>query len=585
MAADGGAKYVGKRRPLEPAKTYLNRILDSMRSDRSVYEQLWKDLADNFLPFRGRWLNEQPNQKIRRNLKIINETPVIAQRTFGAGMQAGLTSPSRPWFRLKTSDAALMEADGVREWLYVVETEMRAILSRSNFYQQMRPCYSEYGVFGTMALGVFDDDENGIHCCAYTIGSYFLGIDSKNRVNRFGQEFKWTVAQIVEKWVKDPQNKDSDDWKNISDQVKADWYNNQREKYVDLVYLVIPNGERQEGRLDWRGMAFVAYYYEAKRDDQKDVMLETKGYREFPIMVCRLTTNEGDTYGMGLGVDCLGSAKALQLQEKRKAQIIDKEVDPPMRAPSALRNQKTSQLAGDVTFVDINTGQAGFEPLSQWKPDRSGMLEDIASIESRVNTIMFADIFALFIQGEDNSDETATKTAAKQQEKLLMLGPVVEGQTFEFNNPFIDRLFNMSLRQGRFPQPPEALAGAPLKVEYVSVLAQAQNIIAVQGLNQFTGYVLGLAAQQVAANQAPTALDKLDVDQSIDEYSNLSGVVPTVVRTDSMVAQIRNTRAQQQAQAQAAQQAIEGAQGLAKAAKDASQAQLGNDSVLDATLQ
>ena len=161
----------------ESLKSCLERIRNSLVADREVYLPLWRDLADNFLPFRGRWLNERPAQNIRRNLKIINETPLIAQRTFGAGMQAGVTSPSRPWFRLKTLNKALLEEEGVTEWLYAVENEMRDMFARSNFYPSMRACYSEYGVFGTLALGIYEDDEKGIHCPPYTIGSYYVSIN------------------------------------------------------------------------------------------------------------------------------------------------------------------------------------------------------------------------------------------------------------------------------------------------------------------------------------------------------------------------------------------------------------------------
>lgn len=581
MAAEAPAPTAYKS---ESLKECLLRSISQMNLVRQPYIPLWRQLADNFLPFRGRWLNETPMQNLRRNSKIINETPLIAQRTFGAGMQAGLTSPSRPWFRLKPTVQALIEAEGVREWLYFVETEMRSMISRSNFYQSMRPCYSEYGVFGTMALGVFEDFENGIHCCPYTIGSYYVSINSKGRVDQFAQEFKWTVRQIVERWVRDPKNKDDPGWENISVNTRSAWDRNQRETFVDLVYIVTPNTDREYGNLDATGMQWVAFYFEsANKSDER--MLERAGFREFPIMCARLNTNEGDAYGTGLAVDCLGSAQSLQFHEKRHAQAVDKEIDPPMTAPTSLRNQPTSQLPGDVTFYDGATGGTGFAPAYEVKPDRRGTLETIAAVEGRINTCMFADIFALFIQGEDNPEETATKTAAKQQEKLMMLGPVVEGQNHEFNDPFIDRVFNIGLRQGRFPMPPEALQGQPLKVEYVSILSQAQNIVSVQGIERFTSYVLGVAGQQAAANVEPTALDKLDVDQAIDEYGNLSGVVPTILRSDDAVAQLREVRAQQQAQAQAAEQQMLALKEGSAAAKNLSQAKLGEDSALDAVAQ
>src|SRR6185295_9979171 len=279
------AKSVTDAIGAEPMKARLERIRNSLCAAREPYIPLWRDLADNFLPFRGRWLNEQPSQKIRRNLKIINETPLIAQRTFGAGMQAGVTSPSRPWFRLKPAQRGLIEAEGVREWLYEVETELRNLFSQSNFYSSMRPCYSEYGVFGTLALGMYEDDEVALHCCPYTIGSYYISVNSKGEVDTFCQEFKWTVRQIVERWVKDPANPNDPGWANISTEVKSKWGRPQeREQWIDLVYLVLPNTDRQLGKLDASGMPYLAVYYEAgKRNDDK--LLEQKGFREFPIMV------------------------------------------------------------------------------------------------------------------------------------------------------------------------------------------------------------------------------------------------------------------------------------------------------------
>jgi hypothetical protein len=564
----------------------LERVFGGLKADRDAYIDVWRQLADNFQPFRGRWLNERPNQKIRRNLAIINETPIFARRTFGAGMQVGTTSQSRPWFHLQTAADQLMEEDGVREWLYDVETEMRNMLAQSNFYGEIRMAYEEYGTFGNMALAEFDDEynddnESGLHFCAYTIGSYYFARNAKGVVDTFGCEFKWTVRQIVQKWVKDPKNPNDPGWTNITPETKSAWFDkSRREVMVDIVYLVMPNNARVKGRLDASGMPFMACYYEANKGAGERV-LETKGFREFPIHCASLAVNQGDSYGNGLALDVLGSAKALQLQERRKAQVIDKEVDPPMRANPSLQKQKTSQLPGDVTFVAAGTGQLGFEPVAQWKPDRSGMLEDIAGTESRINTGMFADIFALFIQGEDDPDETATKTAAKQQEKLMMLGPVVESANAMLKG-VVNRTFMIGLRQGRFAEPPEALAGAALKIEHVSILAMAQNIAAVQGINQFTGFVLGLATQQVEAGQAPTALDKLDVDQTVDEYAKLSGVVPTIVVPDARVAEIRDQRAKQQAQQQQAEQAMMVAKEGSAAAKNLSQAKLGQDSALDA---
>ena len=57
------------------------------------------------------------------------------------------------------------------------------------------------------------------------------------------------------------------------------------------------------------------------------------------------------------------------------------------------------------------------------------------------------------------------------------------------------------------------------------------------------------------ANQRPEVLDKLDVDQIIDELADSLGVPPSIVRADEAVEDLRQARAAaQKQQAAAAQQ-------------------------------
>ena len=257
-------------------------------------------------------------------------------------------------------------------------------------------------------------------------------------------------------------------------------------------------------------------------------------------------------------MDCLGDARALQLQQKRKAQAIDKHVDPPMVAHPSLRNQRTSQLPGDVTFAAPDGNKIGFEPAYLIKPETQDLLADIKETQGRINGICHADIFALFIQAERDSPggqkETAAEVNAKQQEKLLMLGPVLGQMNFDLFNPLHDWLFAECLRHGKFPPPPPALKGASIRVKYISILAQAINAVTAQSIQQLTQYVLQVAqAEQMANNPA---LDKWDADMSIEKYAAAVGAPPECVRDDATVKQIRSQRAQVQAkQAQLEQQA------------------------------
>ena len=121
-----------------------------------------------------------------------------------------------------------------------------------------------------------------------------------------------------------------------------------------------------------------------------------------------------------------------------------------------------------------------------------------------------------------------------KEEKLLMLGPVLERLNDEALNPLIDRVFSMMARKNMLPPPPDVMQGMPLRIEYISVMAQAQKSIGLTSLSQTVGFIGQLAQFK------PEALDKLDVDEAIDAFSEMSGVSPTVIVPQEQVQGIRD---------------------------------------------
>lgn len=153
-----------------------------------------------------------------------------------------------------------------------------------------------------------------------------------------------------------------------------------------------------------------------------------------------------------------------------------------------------------------------------------------------------------------------------------MLGPVLERLNDEFLDPLIDRSFSIMVKKNLLPPPPDVMQGMPLRIEYISVMAQAQKAIGLGSLERFVGFVANMAQAK------PEALDKLNVDQAIDSYAIMSGVSPTVVVPDEDVQAMRQQRVQQQQQQQAMQMGMAAAQG----AKTLSEAQTADPSVLSA---
>lgn len=543
----------------ESRKQFYNKQLSSLETERSSFDTHWRDLSDFILPRSSRFLTSDRN-KSTRNTKIVDPTATMANRTLSSGMLSGITSPTRPWFSLGTPDPEMMEYGPVKYWLEMVQNRMNDVMNKSNWYQSLPIVYGQLGTFGTTAMSLLEDDEDVIRTHPFPIGSYYLSNSDRLQVDTVYRKFSMTCRQIVQRFGLD----------NVSDSVKSAWTSQQYEEWFEVVHVVEPNMNRDTGKMDSKNKKFASVYYEAGGADNK--LLSEKGFDDMPIMAPRWDINGEDVYGSSCpGMIALGSVKALQLEQRRKAQAIDKLVNPPMVGPSSLRNQRASLLPGEITYVDQVSGSTSFQPAYAINPRINELVADIQDTRSLINSSYFVDLF-MMLQNVNTRSMPVEAVVEMKEEKLLMLGPVLERLNDEFLDPSIDRIFNIMARKNMLPLAPPELAGQSLRVEYISVMAQAQKAVGIGSIERFVGFVGGLAQ----AN--PAALDKLNIDQAIDDYGNMVGVPATIIATSEQVAQVREERAKQQQQQQAMQTSMAAVQG----AKTLSETQTDQPSALSA---
>lgn len=543
----------------ESRKQFYNKQLGSLETERSSFDTHWRDLSDFILPRSSRFLTSDRN-KSTRNTKIVDPTATMANRTLSSGMLSGITSPTRPWFSLGTPDPEMMEYGPVKYWLEMVQNRMNDVMNKSNWYQSLPIVYGQLGTFGTTAMSLLEDDEDVIRTHPFPIGSYYLSNSDRLQVDTVYRKFSMTCRQIVQRFGLD----------NVSDSVKSAWTSQQYEQWVEVVHVVEPNMNRDTGKMDSKNKKFASVYYEAGGADNK--LLSEKGFDDMPIMAPRWDINGEDVYGSSCpGMIALGSVKALQLEQRRKAQAIDKLVNPPMVGPSSLRNQRASLLPGEITYVDQVSGSTSFQPAYAINPRINELVADIQDTRSLINSSYFVDLF-MMLQNVNTRSMPVEAVVEMKEEKLLMLGPVLERLNDEFLDPSIDRIFNIMARKNMLPPAPPELAGQSLRVEYISVMAQAQKAVGIGSIERFVGFVGGLAQ----AN--PAAFDKLNIDQAIDDYGSMVGVPATIIATSDQVAQVREERAKQQQQQQAMQTSMAAVQG----AKTLSETQTDQPSALSA---
>ena len=262
-------------------------------------------------------------------------------------------------------------------------------------------------------------------------------------------------------------------------------------------------------------MPWRSCYYEIGAEPEK--YLRESGFRRFPVLAPRWATAGGDIYGHSPAMECLGDIKQLQHEQLRKAQGIDYKTKPPLQAPTNLRNRDVDRLPGGITFVDSANPQGGIRTAFETNIDLSHLLEDIVDVRQRIRTSFFADLFLMLANAADTR-MTATEVAERHEEKLLMLGPVLERLHHELLDPLIDLTFDRMMEVGMLPPPPPELAGLDLSIEFVSMLAQAQRAIGVNGVDRFLGNL------SVVAQMKPETLDKLNADELVDGYAEMLGI-------------------------------------------------------------
>jgi hypothetical protein len=532
----------------------LDRRLAQLKNERDRgWFPLWREISDHIAPDMGRWNSSDANEGKRRDQLIINSTGRSSLKVLASGMFSGMTSPSRPWFKLATPDAALMEFGPVKSWLHQAEKVMGDVFARSNLYNVLPTLYGEEGAFGIGAIACMPDDDEFVRFYNFTAGSYMAATSARQQVDTLYREFRMTARQMAQQFGKDA----------LSNTVRT-MLDNNPDSWVDVCHAVEPNEERDQSRAGNKNMPIRSVYWEKNGDADK--VLRQSGFNSSPIMVPRWDVNGENVYGTGPGAVALGDTKALQLMEKRKAQMLEKLVNPPMGAPASLRGQRASILPGDITYLDTtNIGQQ-FAPLYQIDAGGySALRSEIMAHEERIETAFFVDLFLMISSMDDV--RTATEIAARKEEKMLMLGPVLERMNDELLDPLIDRVFGMMIEQSTprwagllpgnpmLPPPPKELAGMDLNVEYVSILAQAQKALGVAGIERAIGFAGNLAGIQ------PDIVDKIDFDQAVDEYTAMLGVPPTIIRSDEAVAALRQQRAEAQQQQAAMEQMSAGIQG------------------------
>lgn len=522
--------------PVQRVRRHFRELVNR----RMTWESTWRDVRDLVVPARGRSLDgienvAEANSGIRHD-KRINGTTSRALKVLSAGIQSGVTSKARQWFSLASPDENTNNYRPVREWYDEVQKVLEGLFRRTNFYSASLHTYEEMAAFGQGAMAILEHPEQTFYCRTFTTGTYWMSADQYGEIDTFFYREVLTARQMQQRY----KNR-------IPDGIRANIEAGRFEEKYAVIVGVFKHPEvyglKADERRPVKSVHFLDDLARSGTGGNSEGFLKEAGYKMWPLMTPRWDVVDSDVYGSAPMFDVLADTKTLQAMESDILKGAAKIVTPPMRAPSSVRRQGINSAPGGVTFVDSLAADA-MGPLYT-------VPLDINSVQAKENLLindikegLYNSLFLALLM-QDNPQMTAREVTERHEEKLLMLGPVLERIHGEYLDPVIHRVFQIAWDAGLIPPPPDELGtDAVTDIEYISILSQAQKAVGVNRIEQSVQFVGTLMA---AVPEARHMLKPFDI---VNQYNQMIGTPTKLFASED---EYESAVQQEQQQAQMAQ--------------------------------
>ena len=522
------------------AKKIIEKF-ETLKSQRSNWEDHWQDIADYFLPRKSN-ITVKRTKGDKRHDQIYDGTATHALELLAASLNGMLTNTISPWFLLKFRSEMMNKDDEAKEWLESCAKVMQQVYQRSNFQQEIFELYHEMLAFGTSAMFITDDVKDDLRFKTIHISEIFITENEKGFVDGVLRRFNLQNRNIPAMYPK----------AELPNSLKSK-INNAPFEESAILHSVhksdVPMGYQNKDNMD---------YISCHIHQETGTILREGGFMEFPYVVPRyLKSSSNEIYGRSPAMNALPDVKMLNTMSKTTIKAAQKQIDPPLMVPDDGFILPVRTVPGGLNFYRAGTRER-IEPLNIGSNNPLGLqMEEQRRKAIREN--FFVDQL-MTVQGQNM---TATEVMQRTEEKMRLLGPVLGRLQSELLQPLITRSFNLLLKNNKFAPPPEIVGDQEIEIEYVSPLAKAQKS------QELSSVMRGIEIFGALQNVAPV-FDWLDINGLVDHIQEVLGLPAKVMRSAAEVQQIQQQKQQQQmeqAQMQQAQQVAESAGKIAPALK------------------
>lgn len=515
------------------------RRFNTLKTLRSNFTSHWKEIAEVISPGSATsFTDESPIQNrgnFRLQKNLYDTTGTHANELLSSGFFSLLTSPTQPWFLLRTNLDSLNEQYDVALWLDEVSKILSYEIQRpqTGFTTAMHEFYLEYGAYGNATMFVTESrDKGALSFITLPLAECHYQENDEGRVDTLFRRYWRTPQQLVERYGE----------QGVHEKVREEYLNPQSMTSFEVVHAIMPNIYAQAFTLFSQDLPFLSVYI----DKTNKHLLSVAGFNEQPFMAARFYKMPQEVYGRGPGSISLPDLNMLQEMVRTVLRGAQKMVDPPMMMPDQGFLTPPNMAPGRVNYFRAGTSDSDrIFPLQTGGHPELGM-DLIQSVQNRVREIFFVDQLQLNI----GPQMTATEVIQRTEEKQRLMGPVIGRASTELLSPLIQRAFGLLMRQGKVPMPPDAVleARAQFRIIYTSPIFKAQEQIAANNLTRALQVLTPFMATDPGILKA---FSPERVAQSVAKMFNL----PTeMMRTDDELAQVAEAQAQaMDSQAQATQ--------------------------------
>jgi hypothetical protein len=538
-----------------------------------LIKPVWADVGSWVLPHRTRYiLGQQDGQRVNRH--IVDGTHILALRSYVAGFLEGNTSATRPWYRTGHADPDRNMIPENKEWLDKFTRRTLITLTNSNFYHAAGIFYYDYGTFNTSAHYI-EETPNGLHFHTLLPGSYYCLNNHFGVADVLIRDFSLTVKALVDEYGVKKNGKY--DWSNFSTYIKDCYENGNYTIKVNVIQIIKQNKDFDPSKptggknRQWVLIAYengvahnnVTNYngtYNYEESSSKDKYLRISYSKRKPFIVGRSDSSDNFEFGeKGPSTDALGIIKSLNKKAIGKDKALEKMLEPTIQGPASLKKSYVTNAPNKFVPLDANQmAQGGLKSIHEVNPAVAALNQDVSDLRQQVDKMYYAD-FLLFLSMNPKT-RTATETNAIINEQQMVIGPNLQSLNQTYNTPVVEFVMDYVLdTDPHLPPPPEDLAGEFLRIDFISVFAQAQKAADLPSIDRYIQMVSNVGQLN------PKIWDKVNLDKLADLYEDRLYLPAGLNNPQSKVDAMRE---QAQAQAQRQQAINEMIPNLAGAAKD-----------------